>query len=170
MYGHQSWAQAKENNVNKVKSLWVFAVLFLAISLMLSACGGAGSSGQQGSGATSQKAQKALAELKNKVLSTGPHGEKPTPGSEVRLSDDEIKQIQAKHATAAIVMHYGGNDWARAQIDGLTDQFQKMGIDVIATTDANFQPEKQVSDIETVLAKKPDIIVSIPTDPAATAN
>jgi ribose transport system substrate-binding protein len=156
--------------VNKVKSLWVFAVLFLAISLMLSACGGSGTSGQQGSGAESQKAQKALAELNNKVLSTRPHGEKPTPGSEVTLSDDEMKQIQAKHATAAIVMHYGGNDWARAQIDGLNDQFQKMGIDVIATTDANFQPEKQVSDIETVLAKKPDIIVSIPTDPAATAN
>jgi ribose transport system substrate-binding protein len=45
-----------------------------------------------------------------------------------------------------------------------------MGIDVIATTDANFKPDKQVSDIETVLAKKPNIIVSIPTDPVATAG
>ena len=38
-----------------------------------------------------------------------------------------------------------------------------------AVTDADFKPEKQVSDIETVLAKKPNIIVSIPTDPVATA-
>jgi ribose transport system substrate-binding protein len=45
----------------------------------------------------------------------------------------------------------------------------KMGIRVISVTDANFKPEKQVSDIETVLAKKPDIIISIPTDPVATA-
>src|SRR3954451_10747366 len=45
-----------------------------------------------------------------------------------------------------------------------------MGIRVIAVTDANFKPEKQVSDIETVLAKKPDIIISIPTDPVATAG
>ena len=44
-----------------------------------------------------------------------------------------------------------------------------MGIRVIAVTDANFKPEKQVSDIETVLAKKPNIIISIPTDPVATA-
>src|SRR5207248_9731492 len=41
---------------------------------------------------------------------------------------------------------------------------------VIAVTDANFDPNMQVSDIETVLNKKPNIIVSIPTDPVATAS
>ena len=41
---------------------------------------------------------------------------------------------------------------------------------MIATTDANFKPYKQVSDLETVLAQNPDIIVSIPTDPVATAS
>jgi ribose transport system substrate-binding protein len=67
-------------------------------------------------------------------------------------------------------MHYGGNDWSTAQVDGLKKRFGELGIKVIAVTDANFKPEKQVSDIETVLAKKPDIIVSIPTDPVATAG
>jgi ribose transport system substrate-binding protein len=43
-----------------------------------------------------------------------------------------------------------------------------MGIEVVATTDANFKPEQQVSDIETVMALNPSIIVSIPTDPVAT--
>jgi ribose transport system substrate-binding protein len=112
----------------------------------------------------------ALADLQNKVLSMGPNGEQATSVSEVKLSDDELNQIKAKKATAAIVMHFGGNDWSVAQIDGLKTQFGKMGIDVIATTDANFKPEKQVSDIETVLAKNPNIIVSIPTDPVATAD
>ena len=74
------------------------------------------------------------------------------------------------HATAAIVLHYGGNDWSNAQVDGLETQFASMGIDVIAVTDAAFKPEKQVSDLEAVLAKKPNVIVSIPTDPAATAS
>ncbi len=45
-----------------------------------------------------------------------------------------------------------------------------MGIKVIAVTDANNDPNTQVSDIETVLNKKPSIIVSIPTDPVATAS
>lgn len=112
----------------------------------------------------------ALAELQKNVLSKGPHGETPAPASSVSLSDEELAKIKGMKATAAIVMHYGGNDWSRAQIAGLKDQFGKMGIKVIATTDAGFKPEKQVSDIETVMAQKPNIIVSIPTDPAATAS
>jgi ribose transport system substrate-binding protein len=103
------------------------------------------------------------------VLSTGPHGEKPTAASKVVLTPAELAKIKAKHATAAIVLHYGGNDWSTAQVAGLKFQFAKLGIRVIAVTDANFKPDKQVSDIETVLVKKPNIIVSIPTDPVATA-
>ena len=69
------------------------------------------------------------------------------------------------NATAAIVMHYGGNDWSQAQIEGLKAQFGKMGIEVIAVTDAGFKPEKQVADIETVMAQKPNIIVVDPDRP-----
>jgi ribose transport system substrate-binding protein len=148
---------------------FVVAVLLLTAGLVVAACSGSGGSSEEG-GVESEKARNALAELEGKVLSTGPHGEEPTPGKEVQLTDKELEQIKGMNATAAIVMHYGGNDWARAQIDGLRSQFEKMGIEVIATTDANFDPGKQVSDIETVLARKPDIIVSIPTDPVATAD
>lgn len=112
----------------------------------------------------------ALAKLQGQVLSTGPHGETPTPASDLKLSADEMQKIKDMKATAAIVLHYGGNDWSAAQVEGLKAQFAAMGIQVIATTDANFQPQKQVSDIETVLARKPNIIVSIPTDPVATAD
>ncbi|GIV64873.1 MAG: sugar ABC transporter substrate-binding protein [Bellilinea sp.] len=111
----------------------------------------------------------ALAALEGKVFSTGPSGETPTPASEVTLTDDEIAKIKAMNATAAIVLHYAGNDWSTAQVAGLQYQFEKMGIEVVAITDANFKTEKQVADIETVLAKEPNIIVSIPVDPVATS-
>lgn len=111
----------------------------------------------------------ALAELAGQVFSTGPGGETPTSPSEVTLTADELAQIKAMNATAAIVMHYAGNDWSSAQVAGLQAQFAEMGIEVVAVTDANFKPEKQVSDIETVMALNPDIIVSIPTDPVATS-
>jgi ribose transport system substrate-binding protein len=68
------------------------------------------------------------------------------------------------------VMHYAGNDWSTAQVEGLQSEFDRLGIEVVAVTDANFKPEQQVSDLETVLALKPDLIVSIPTDPVATAS
>jgi ribose transport system substrate-binding protein len=117
--------------------------------------------------ASAQDATPAAAE---QVFSTGPQGEQPTAASEVVLTDAELEQIKGMGATAGIVMHYGGNDWSVAQIAGLKDQFAKMGIEVIAETDANFRPETQVSDIETTLAKNPSIIVSIPTDADATAE
>ena len=91
--------------------------------------------------------QAALAELKNKVLSHGPNGENPTPAADVKLSDAELAKIKSMHARAAIVLHYGGNDWSRAQVKGLKAQFGDMGIDVIAVTDAGFKAEKQVADI-----------------------
>lgn len=111
----------------------------------------------------------ALLALQETVLSKGPNGEAPAAASSIFLNDDEIAKIKAMKATAAIVMHYGGNDWSQAQINGLKTQFAVMGIEVIAVTDAGFKPEKQVADIETIMARSPDIIVSIPTDPVATA-
>jgi ribose transport system substrate-binding protein len=134
------------------------------------AAGGTSTAAAETGSSVADTAQKSLSELETTVLSKGPNGETPAPASEVTLTDDEIAKVKAKNATAAIVMHYGGNDWSTAQVDGLKKQFGDLGIKVIATTDANFKPEKQVSDIETVLAKKPDIIVSIPTDPVATAD
>ena len=112
----------------------------------------------------------ALAQMEGQVFSTGPNGESPTAASEVMLTDEELAEIEGMGATAAIVMHYSGDDWSAAQIAGLRDQFGKMGVEVIAETDADFQPETQVSDIETILARNPSIIVSIPVDPVATAS
>lgn len=103
------------------------------------------------------------------ILSTGPNGEKATPATTLSLTDEEIEQVKAGGYKAAIVFHYAGNDWSSAQQKGLQDTFAKLGIEVVAVTDANFKPEQQVSDIETVMALNPDIIVSIPTDPVATA-
>jgi ribose transport system substrate-binding protein len=105
-----------------------------------------------------------------KVLGTGPNGETPEIAANVRLSDDELAQIQTMNARAAIVLHYGDNDWSRGQVAGLKAQFAAMGIEVIAVTDAGFKADKQVADIETVLAQRPDVIVSVPVDAAATAS
>ena len=112
----------------------------------------------------------ALAKLGSKVYSTGPNGEQPASASSVTLTPAEIAKVKDMKATAAIVLHYGGNDWSNAQVDGLKARFAELGVTVIAVTDAGFKPEKQVSDLETVSARKPSVIVSIPTDPVATAS
>lgn len=164
--------------MKKISSIYTSMVLFLVMALLLAACGGAAApaapaaqeAAPAAEAAGSEVASKALAEMEGKVFSTGPNGEAPTAASAVTLTDEELAKIKGMKATAAIVMHIGGNDWTTAQINGLTTQFEKMGIEIIATTDAGFKAEQQVSDIETVLAKNPSIIISIPVDPVATAD
>jgi ribose transport system substrate-binding protein len=145
--------------------------LAAALSLSVASCSSstAGTSNAPDAG-VSEKAQQALDKIKGQVLSKGPNGESPSPASVADLTPEEIEKVKALNAKAAIVMHYGGNDWATAQTNGLKSEFEKLGIKVIATTDANFKPDKQVSDIETVMTQDPDIIVSIPTDPVATSS
>lgn len=104
------------------------------------------------------------------IMSEGPYGETAISASTLELTVEEIEKIRDGNYKAALVMHYAGNDWSNAQINGLRTTFEKMGIEVIAVTDAQFSAEKQVSDLETVLARNPDIIVSIPTDPVSTAS
>ncbi|MFF1880804.1 substrate-binding domain-containing protein [Pseudarthrobacter sp. NPDC058196] len=145
--------------------------LAAVLSLSVASCSSsATSSSNAPDSGVSGKAQKALDEIRGQVLSKGPNGETPSPASAADLTPQEIDKVKALNAKAAIVMHYGGNDWATAQINGLKTEFDKLGIKVIATTDANFKPDKQVSDIETVMSQNPNIIVSIPTDPVATAS
>lgn len=142
-----------------------------ALVLGLGACSasGTGAASSDNTGVSAQ-VDAALAALKGQVLSVGPNGEKPSGFDTTTLTDAEVAKIKAGKFKAAIVMHYAGNDWSTAQVAGLKSEFTRLGIEVVAVTDANFKPEQQVSDIETVLALKPDLIVSIPTDPVATAK
>jgi ribose transport system substrate-binding protein len=115
-------------------------------------------------------AQEALEEMEGQVLSQGPQGEDPVSADSVQLTAGEIDRVKAQKATAAIVMHYTGDDWTAAQLNGLETRFEELGVEIIAVTDAGQDPSKQVSDIENMIARKPDIIISIPTDAVATAQ
>ncbi|XJZ27976.1 substrate-binding domain-containing protein [Bacillota bacterium Lsc_1132] len=106
----------------------------------------------------------------HKILSMGPHGEEAVSAKTLQLSLQDLKKIREKEYKAAIAMHYNGNDWSKSQVKGLKDTFNKMGIEVVTVTNAQFKWEKQVDDIESILAMKTDIIVSIPVDPVLTAN
>ncbi|WP_419875470.1 substrate-binding domain-containing protein [Candidatus Pristimantibacillus sp. PTI5] len=104
------------------------------------------------------------------VQDIGPNGEKAVSAKSLQLSEDELKKIKDGKFKAAIVMHYSGTDYMTAAVGAMENTFEKMGIEVVAVTDAQFKAEKQVNDIETVLAKKPDIMISVPVDAVSTAS
>jgi ribose transport system substrate-binding protein len=153
-----------------MKKLITGIAVSAALMLALTACSSSGTNGQNDGvdSAVAAQVDAALAALDGQVLSLGPNGETPSSFDTTELTDAEVNKIKAGKYTAAIVMHYSGNDWSTAQIAGLKAEFARLGVEVVAVTDAEFKPEKQVSDIETVMALKPDIIISIPTDPVAT--
>ncbi|EPD30940.1 substrate-binding domain-containing protein [Gleimia europaea] len=147
----------------------LLAPVAIATLLFTGGCSTEGGSVTESNPEIDAKVDKVLAEMAEKVLSKGPHGEEAAQASVSDLTDEEVAQVKDMGLSAALVMHYGGNDWANAQIKGLKDEFGRLGVEILAITDANFKPDKQVSDIETVMAMNPDIIVSIPTDPVATS-
>jgi ribose transport system substrate-binding protein len=152
------------------RPLLMTAAVVTALSACSSAGGGASEPGGEVDQAAVDKANDALAQLEGQVLSTGPNGEQPETADAAELTDEQVAQVKAMGATAAIVMHYSGDDWSVAQIAGLKSEFERLGIEVLATTDADFDPAQQVSDIETVMSRKPSVLVSLPTDPVATAG
>lgn len=99
----------------------------------------------------------------------GPGGESPTLSSEVTLTDAEVAKIKEMKATAALLWHTS-SDFVNAVTAGAKDEFARLGIEVVAETDAGFDSAKQMSDIETVLAKKPSIILALPLDPTTSAQ
>jgi ribose transport system substrate-binding protein len=99
----------------------------------------------------------------------GPNGEDGTPASSVTLTPEQEAKIKAGHYTAALAWHES-SDYSKAASQGAIDEFTKLGIEVIAQTDAGFDAAKQKSDVETVMAKKPSIIYSQAVDPDTAAE
>ncbi|MDR1688781.1 MAG: substrate-binding domain-containing protein [Clostridiales bacterium] len=86
------------------------------------------------------------------------------------LTSAEVETLRAGNFKVGINFHYTGNDWAALQESALRNAFEFLGIEVVALADSENTPEKQVSDLETMMAMKPDAIVSAITDPAMVEN
>lgn len=98
----------------------------------------------------------------------GPSGEAATPTSAITVDDAQAAALKGKHLKAALLWH-DQSDFVNAVTAGASDEFARLGIEVVATTSAGFDSAKQLADVETTLALKPDIILSLPLDPVASA-
>lgn len=164
------------------RNLLVLVSILLAFSIVLVGCGGTNKTGSESEGNESKQKNENYSDSASgpltinpeipdlEVLDKGPNGEQAVSAKSLKLTEEELQKIKDGNYTAAIVMHYSGTDYMSAAVGAMQDTFEKMGIEVIAVTDAQFKAEKQVNDIETVLAKKPDIMISVPVDAVSTAS
>lgn len=100
---------------------------------------------------------------------TGPQGEKPTWYTEITLTEQEKEKVRAGNYKAAYLMHTSA-DFTNALLLGAKEVFNDLNIDLVVTTDAAMDPTKQKTDVETALALKPDMILTLVLDPVLGAE
>jgi ribose transport system substrate-binding protein len=104
------------------------------------------------------------------AIGRGPFGEKAAQAKSIVLEEDEISLLKPKGVTAAISFHYGGKAWMALLQKGIKEVFEKMGISLIAVTDAHFDPELQCKQLKSLALLEPDIIIAVPTDNKKTSK
>lgn len=103
------------------------------------------------------------------IIGQGPNGEKAAAVDTVELSADDEAKVKAGKFKVGITMQTVNLDWSQLQVQGITDTLNKYGVEVIGTTSAEYQVDKQIADIENTIQRHPDGIISIPVDGTATA-
>ncbi|MCU1615513.1 MAG: ABC-type sugar transport system periplasmic component [Frankiales bacterium] len=142
-----------------------------ALAVTLTACStGAGSGGSSASGSSSAASAPSGSSVIDRTLTAtvGPNGEKPTPVSELTLTDAEVAKLQVGHYTAAQLWHTNSQFVSAVQA-GAAAEFGRLGIDVTATTNANMDAGTQANQVQTAMAKKPNVIIGLPVDPTSAA-
>jgi ribose transport system substrate-binding protein len=139
--------------------------LVLALTLGLTGCSGGGAS----TGAGDTGSASAPAAAKPSLEFAGPNKEKPGTLDELTLTDDEIATVKEGGYTAAFVWHTS-SEFVSAVEKGARQEFEDLGIEVVASTQADFDAAKQANNMQTVLALSPDIIVTIAVDPTSAAS
>jgi ribose transport system substrate-binding protein len=104
------------------------------------------------------------------IVGKGPNGEPAASMADLELSAADDQKVKNGHFKIGIVMHTEDLDWSKLQIRGITDTLKKHGASVLGVTNAQFKVEKQIGDIENMIHRKPDAIISIPVDDTATAT
>ena len=124
-----------------------------AAALVLSACSSDGDTDETDSGPATEPS----------LAFAGPNGEKPEGLDALTLSDDEIEKVRAGKYTAAFVWHTS-SEFVSAVEKGATEQLEDLGIEVVSSTQADFDAATQANNVESVMALDPDVVVTIAVD------
>jgi len=105
-----------------------------------------------------------LEKYRGEITFDGPQGQTPSWDTELVLTLNEVEQIKKGGFTAAIAWHGQQGEYTDALGGGIKDGLEHLGIKLVAEASADFDPAKQKTDVETMMALKPDVIITLPTD------
>ena len=96
------------------------------------------------------------------ISGLGPHGERAAPPERVSLLPEDIAAARAATRRVAIVLHTLDSDWTRLQISGMLGIFGDCGVIVTEVVDCGFSADRQVAELDRLIAAAPDAIVALP--------
>jgi ribose transport system substrate-binding protein len=108
--------------------------------------------------------RRGLEKYRGPIIFKGPLGQTPQWDTEIVLTNAEVEKIRQGNYTAAISWHGFQGEYTDALGGGIKDGLKHLGIKLVAETSAEFAPEKQKTDVESIMALQPDIIITLPTD------
>jgi len=103
------------------------------------------------------------------MIGRDPFGEEAISIDKLTLTEKEIEELKRSHFRVAISFHYGNTAWMRLHENGIRETLEKYGVKILSVTEAHFNPELQVTQLEGLRMQKPDAIIAIPSDDVLTA-
>jgi ribose transport system substrate-binding protein len=98
----------------------------------------------------------------------GPNGEQSVAASDIADPTPECLD-QVKGLKVAFLNGLAGLSWMSAIEAGVRAKAEEYGLEVVATASSDFDPAKEATAVETLMASDPDILITIPVDPTAGA-
>ena len=92
----------------------------------------------------------------------GPGGQKPAWDTELFLTKEEVAKIQEGNYKAALARHGSQGEYTEALYGGCIDYLKYLNFEVTADTSAEFDDAALKSNIETIMATQPDVIIGFP--------
>ena len=104
------------------------------------------------------------------VIGRGPFGEKVVGMEKMSLSEDEIAELRNRNFSVAISFHSSGDQWTKLHEKAIRITLEMYGVKVIAVTDAHFDANLQITQLDSLIMQNPDAIISVPSDEIKTAE
>lgn len=104
------------------------------------------------------------------MIGGGPFGEKAFSPDDIALTEEEKRQLRQGNFKIGISFHYSGTAWKRLHEAGIRQTLEMLGVTVAAVTEANFDSELQVTQLEALAMQRLDAIIAIPADDNVTAG
>ncbi|MFC2145677.1 substrate-binding domain-containing protein, partial [Actinomycetota bacterium] len=100
----------------------------------------------------------------------GPAGQDPTQDTELFLTKAEVEEIRSGNYKVALARHGSQGEYTEALYGGCIDYLEYLGFELTADTSAEFDDAALKSNVETIMATQPDVIIGFPQNTVTAAD